>query len=364
MLVMTPSLLVESEVVQQNIDNMVEMVSGNVDRLRPHIKTNKCREVLQMLLEAGITRVKCATLAEVELAGLSGVPEILLSKQPSLGEIEWLVSFSRFNPHLNFGFTVDDLEYFKSIESLLRELSATEMGVFIDLNVGMGRTGIPVGDEAIELAQYLGSSDLVKKVGIQVYDGHIKEPEPSLRVSQFNAWAEEFKTWLNRQELEAVELSEIVAGGSPTFPVVAKETEWVCSPGTTVFWDRGYGAKYRDMPFVEAVSLATRVISRQGEEIYCLDLGHKAVASENPLEKRVYFPDFPDAEFIQQSEEHLVVRLPSESSGLKIGDIIYGIPWHICPSVALYDRMVVVDGNGNVTGNWMIPARSRIHLLQ
>ena len=106
--------------------------------------------------------------------------------------------------------------------------------------------------------------------------------------------------------------------------------------------------------------LSSKVISKPGDDDFvCFDLGHKAVAGENPIGNRVRFPEIPDAEFIQQSEEHLVIQSREKAASIRVGDAFLGIPWHICPTVALYNEATIVR-DGAATGEiWKIPARGR-----
>ena len=99
----------------------------------------------------------------------------------------------------------------------------------------------------------------------------------------------------------------VVAGGTPTFPLHSQRQDVECSPGTSVFWDWGYSATLPDLDFLPAVLLLTRVISKPGTNLLCLDLGHKAVASENPP-PRVQLLELPDARHVGHSEEHLVLE--------------------------------------------------------
>jgi D-serine deaminase-like pyridoxal phosphate-dependent protein len=121
-------------------------------------------------------------------------------------------------------------------------------------------------------------------------------------------------------------------------------------------WDAGYATKLPDMNFLPAALLLTRVVSKPGANRLCLDLGHKAVASENP-HPRVEFLDLPDAKAVMHSEEHLVVET-ARAGQFPVGTCLYGIPWHICPTVALYSEAVVVR-NGRAQAQWAIVARAR-----
>jgi D-serine deaminase-like pyridoxal phosphate-dependent protein len=120
-------------------------------------------------------------------------------------------------------------------------------------------------------------------------------------------------------------------------------------------WDHGYASKLPDLDFLPAALVLARVVSKPGQNRLCLDLGHKAVAAENPP-PRVFFPDLPDAKPVTHSEEHLVLETP-RAVEFSIGSVLYGIPWHICPTVALHSHAIIV-ANGRAGERWRI-ARDR-----
>ena len=130
-----------------------------------------------------------------------------------------------------------------------------------------------------------------------------------------------------------------------------------CSPGTFIYWDTGYASILKEQPFLFAAVVLTRVISKPGPGLICLDLGHKSIASENPLDRRVIFPDAPDLVPVGQSEEHLVMRT-EHAERYSVGQLLYGLPYHVCPTVALYDTAWAVRG-GNAVNDWHNPARNR-----
>jgi D-serine deaminase-like pyridoxal phosphate-dependent protein len=149
----------------------------------------------------------------------------------------------------------------------------------------------------------------------------------------------------------------IIAGGSPSFPIHAKRKEVELSPGTTIFWDFGMVDAYKDMPFECAAFLLTRVVSKPAPGLVCFDLGHKAVAAEMP-QPRVRIQSLEDAGLVSQNEEHLVAKT-DRSDQIQVGDAFLGIPKHICPTVALYDHVNVIE-NDSVAGIWHNAARHRL----
>ena len=149
----------------------------------------------------------------------------------------------------------------------------------------------------------------------------------------------------------------IIAGGSPSFSIHCKRKSIECSPGTFIYWDAGYSDLCPEQKFVPAALVITRVISLPFAGKVCTDLGHKSVAAENDITKRVVFLNAPEVKVVSQSEEHLVFETGTDHR-FKPGDILYGLPYHICPSVALYERVITIE-NGKITGEWMNVARDR-----
>jgi D-serine deaminase-like pyridoxal phosphate-dependent protein len=128
-------------------------------------------------------------------------------------------------------------------------------------------------------------------------------------------------------------------------------------PGTPVLWDAGYTQAIPDLDFLSAAVLAGRVISRPQGNI-CFDLGHKAFASEM-AHPRLKFLDFEPGEVLNHSEEHLVVA-PGDAGDFEFGKLVYALPKHVCPTIALHEKVYVVN-NHEMTGTWTVTARKRIY---
>jgi D-serine deaminase-like pyridoxal phosphate-dependent protein len=86
-------------------------------------------------------------------------------------------------------------------------------------------------------------------------------------------------------------------------------------------------------------------------------MGHKAVAAENPIDKRIRFLNLENYELLSQSEEHGVIRVQDWES-VNVGDVLYGVPYHVCPTVNLYDEVYVVE-NQVITDTWQVLGRKR-----
>lgn len=350
----SPALVIYLERVKHNIELAISM-TGDASRLRPHVKTHKTGEVTSLMMKAGISKFKCATIAEAEMLGTCNAPAVLLAYQPVGPKLDRFLSLIKKFQDTRFSCLVDNID---SATYISEKASATniEVNAFIDLNVGMNRTGV-FPCNALELYKRCKLLQAINIVGIHSYDGHINDPDLQLRTQKADEAFE--KTLAVKKQLVSAGLTKpvVVMGGSPTYPIHAKRTGVECSPGTFVYWDKGYSELFPDMKFLPAALVVTRVISLLGETTICLDLGHKSIAAENGLERRVWFLNEPFVRFVSQSEEHLVIELPTNHPR-KVGDVLYGIPIHICPTCALYDAAIVVENN-EVKEQWKIVARDR-----
>ena len=350
----SPALLVYPDRVEGNIRRMVQ-IAGAVDRLRPHMKTNKLPEVVRMHLDQGITRFKVATIAEAEMAASCLAPDVLLAYQPVGPNVQRFVRLVLTYPQTRFSALADD-------EGTIRALSdaavgaGTSLNLFLDLDGGMHRTGIGAGTRALELYRLLNSLPGLQAAGLHMYDGHIHDTDLSDRRRASDAAFSSVEAMSERIVKSGLSVPAIVAGGTPTFPIHAARRGVQCSPGTTVFWDFGYATTLPDLDFAPAVLVITRVISKPAANRMCLDLGHKAVASEVP-HPRVQLLGLPDAKAVGHSEEHLVLET-DRAGEFPVGAHFYGIPWHVCPTVALHNEAVVVR-DGRAVDKWKVVGRAR-----
>jgi D-serine deaminase-like pyridoxal phosphate-dependent protein len=351
----SPALLVFPSLVKKNIAEIIRMV-GDVNRLRPHIKTHKTAEGIQLMMDAGISKFKCATIAEAELLAMTGAKDVLLAHQPVGPKIERLQQLTIQFPHTQFSTITDHLDAAIRIGEVFKKHSQS-IGVYIDINVGMNRTGIAPDENALALYEAITKIDGIHFMGLHVYDGQHRQADPAEREKACDEAFQAVYGLLDLMESKGYSRPFIIAGGSPSFSIHAQKTDRDCSPGTNIFWDHGYGLICPEQDFTPAVHILTRVISLPATNRICLDLGHKAVASENELAKRVYFPNHPELKAVGQSEEHLVMEL-APGHGFKPGDTLIGIPYHICPTVALHETLIAIEGD-NIVGEWKVEARKR-----
>ncbi|MEX6686668.1 D-TA family PLP-dependent enzyme [Danxiaibacter flavus] len=349
----SPALVVYRDRVRQNIARAVRMI-GDPNKLRPHVKTNKIAEVCSLMMDAGISKFKCATIAEAEMLAQINAKDVLLAYQPVGPKAERFIELIKQYPATYFSCLVDHIVPAQHLSELGQKYEQT-IHVYIDLNTGMNRTGIQPA-HALYLFEAIQLLPFIRVIGLHAYDGNIRDTD--LTVRQHKSDEAFQKVLILSEALESVTNHPltVVVGGTPTFPTHIHRENVECSPGTFVFWDWGYKQIAPDEPFEYAALVITRVISLIDHQTVCLDLGHKSVAAENPL-PRVAFLNAPEALPVSQSEEHMVIKVP-DASIYTIGDVLYAVPVHICPTVALYDTAVVIENN-NAVGFWDVVARKR-----
>lgn len=350
----SPSILVYPDRIEENIRRMIS-TAGGPERLRPHVKTHKMPEVVKLQLRNGITKFKCATISEAEMAASAGARDLLLAIQPVGPNLERFFTLRRKFGDADISCIADNENDLLSI-SEMSVSSGMKTTVWLDINAGMNRTGMIPGDNAGSLYQEILRLPMLNAGGLHVYDGHIHEPDPGKRRKLCAEAFTPVMAMLEKLKKEGIGDVTIVAGGTPSFPVHARHGNQQLSPGTTLLWDWGYATNYTDMEFLHAAVLITRVVSKPAPGLLCLDLGHKAVASEMP-HPRVKFMALDDYQFTGHNEEHLVISTP-DAEKFKTGDVLYGIPWHICPTIDRHDRATVVRNN-RAEGEWEIAARRR-----
>lgn len=351
----SPALLIYRDRVARNISSMISL-AGSAGRLVPHVKTHKMREIVEMQLKAGIHRFKCATIAEAEMLAGAGVNEILIAYQlagPKV--IRFFDLVDRF-PNTDFASLVDNLDSARALINAAAGRHRTAR-VYIDVNSGMHRTGIAPGETLTTLHQQLCRMEHLTVLGWHIYDGHIHDTSYEERKKRIEDEFKQVQQYMDQSAAAGFPVPEIIAGGTPAFTTHALRPEVYCSPGTVILWDARSEETLGEQPFEYAALLLTRVISKPAPGLVTLDLGHKAVAAENEISDRVTFLNLEHYTARSQSEEHLVLEVEGWDE-IQVGDILYGVPYHVCPTVALYDTVQVIE-DGHRVDEWQVIARKR-----
>ncbi len=351
----SPSLLIYKDRVEANIQKMIA-IAGNVERLYVHVKTNKMPEVVKLMLPAGISKFKCATIAEAEMVCMTGGKHLVIAHQLVGPKIERLIALQQKYPDVFIASLVDNLETAQQINDAFAK-SKLSANLLIDVNNGMNRSGHELNSSILDFYKTVYQLKNISLLGLHAYDGHLRDDDFEERKSKINDGFVSVEQLVTAIEKAGLPHPIIIAGGTPAFTSHALRESVFCSPGTCVLWDWGYGDGLSEQPFEYAAIVLTRVISKPTNGIVTIDMGHKAIAAENPIHKRIRFLNLSDYELIGQSEEHGVLKVANWEN-IKVGDVFYGVPYHVCPTVNLYDEAYCVEHN-TITATWQITARKR-----
>lgn len=354
----SPGLVIFRDLLERNLDEMIRLAHGP-ERLRPHCKTHKIREITEVQLARGIKKHKCATLAEAEMLADAGAKDIFWAYNPVGPNIGRVVRFCQKFWDVELSVTADHPQAIADLGAAAAAAGVT-VEVLLDLDVGMHRTGIALGSEARKLYEQIASTPGLKPGGLHVYDGHQSNKDLGERRRAVQEAWKPVSQFRNELVAAGFDVPRIVVGGTSTFPVYAEmdDPTLELSAGTTVLHDAGYRAMFPELNFTPAALILTRVISRPGPGRLTCDLGYKAIASDPPAGSRLEIIGLPDAKCVLQNEEHLVIE-SAEADRYQPGDELLAIPRHICPTCALHQQAYVVAG-GQLVGTWRIASRDRM----
>ncbi len=356
----SPALLLSPAAVRANVRHMIEI--ADTAHLWPHVKTHKLAPLIALQCSMGLLKFKAATLAEVEMCAQAGARRVLWAMAAVGPNVAALCTLAQRYPDTGFGCLADDAEAITHLSEVARQHGVT-LDIFIDLDIGMHRTGIEPGAEAEKLWKQVINSKNLRAFGLHAYDGHIDGHSREERAAIAQSALAPALDMRTRLQLSGMPVPFFIVGGTPTFPIHAADKSLVVSPGSTVLWTWCLAQSCPDLApdFQFAAVLLARVVSRPSTNRLTLDLGHKALAADQPLPVRAIFPQLPDARPVTHSEEHLVLET-SHAADFPPGSVIYAHPAHICPTVALHGHVVVVEDHRAI-GRWEVTARDRLTTL-
>lgn len=351
--VISPCLIYYRDMIRDNIEKAIKQ-AGGVERLWPHVKSHKSMDMVRLQMEYGITKFKTATIAEAEMAAEAGAKKVLLA-YPLVGPgIKRYINLAKAYPKTCFYGIGDDLLQLQELSQQCVE-QEWKLKILADVNMGMNRTGV----ELAELEEFYRKAVMlpgISMVGMHCYDGNHNASDIQIRRKEVGESDTRIKEIMDRLKKDGIFCEFAVAGGTPSFPCHADETEWYLSPGTAFITDAGYYKNLPDLDFIPAAAVMTRVISHPAPDMFTLDLGYKGIAADPPGQ-RGYIVGFEDAVSVVHSEEHWAFKWTQGEIPL-IGACLYVIPTHICPTSALYPAVWVAE-NGEIVDQWEITARNR-----
>jgi len=356
---LTPALVVYPEMIASNIARTLELLDGDANRWRIHIKTAKLDYTVRLLIDSGVRNFKCATTLELLVACRSQASDVLLA-YPALG------ANARRVREIADAFPVVRISVLAEDEEQVRQWRGSPLGVFLDINPGMNRTGIEQShkDEVLKLVAAVGAAGLEFR-GLHYYDGQYGGLEEHGRTKAAHAGYDSLLEVVSEIERGGASVPEVITAGTPTLPCSlayqgfrGRRFVHRVSPGTVVYND---ATSLVQLPprfgYQPAALVLTRVVSRPRAGVVTCDAGHKAVSADAGVPTCVV-AGHRELTPLSPSEEHLPMAVAGGASGPRIGDFLYLLPRHVCPTVNNFDCALLVR-NGEIASVERVTARGR-----
>lgn len=353
----TPALMLDLDMFERNLQRMADAVKDTGVRLRPHAKSHKCPEIALRQISLGAVGICCQKVSEAAPFVAAGITDILITNQVvGARKIDHLMHLAS---EAKIGVLVDHAQ---QVEELAAAASASgiALDVYIEVDVGAGRSGVPPGRDAVALAGLIASRSPLRFAGLHCYQGsaqHMRTPqERRLAIASAAAMAQATKA-----EIESTGITVEIITGAGTGTLVHERDSGVYNelqPGSYIFMDRDYADNQRgdgDIAFEHALFVKTTVMSRPAAGRAVVDAGLKASSVDSGM-PAVWGRS--DVRYLKASDEHGVLATDDAASPV-LGDQLMLVPGHCDPTVNLYDHLVCVR-NGVVEALWPIAARGAV----
>jgi len=321
------------------IDNLraTARACGGVDRLMPHVKTHRAQWIVERLLIEGVSAFKASTAVEVRMVLAAAAPYVVWA-YPSANatNIRSVIEAAREFPHARIGALVDSMAgweiWRKALVSDGKEL--INLKLMVDLDPGMGRTGAPISQAALDLANAINTWGCFG--GFHVYDGHIQGSDAASRRQRIDAVIDDVQKLMIRAATLGLP-TELIAGGSYSFDVWPSQVAKYVGPGSWTFSSDQHDSELATLGWMPSAYVIATVIATKGNTA-TLDAGAKAISPDKPLKDRFRW----NGDILSMSEEHVVV----ENDGLTVGDRVFLMPRHACTTAYLYEKALVLGRDG------------------
>lgn len=366
----TPALVIDLDAANRNMQRAVEFAAKHRLRLRPHAKTHKSPTVARLQLQAGAVGVCVQTVAEAEAMAAGGVNDIFITNEILAVSKLRRVAALAHQLGVRKGQLAIAVDSAEGVERLAHAMHLTKavIDVFIEIDVGQGRCGVPPDEQVVTLARTLSGRSSLRFAGLHAYHGGAQH-QRTVAERRASIVAAAAKVNDVKRLLEAAEIPVplVTGAGTGTFAHEAASGVWnEVQPGSFLFMDADYLRNDRDPAqpqFEPALFIKTQVISVSAQHAVC-DVGLKAHAIDSGVPEVHPLPGQPPLRFASGGDEHGVLHPLDDSGALPglpaLGETVWLIPGHCDPTVALHSHLVVVrDGIAGGRVHGVVPVMAR-----
>jgi D-serine deaminase-like pyridoxal phosphate-dependent protein len=354
----TPSLILDLDAFERNLDRLHASLAGRGVKVRPHAKSHKCPEIALRQLARGAAGVCCQKVTEAEAMVAGGVPDVLVANEVvGARKLERLAALAT---RARVAVCADDAGNVAELDRAARA-AGVRLDVLVEVNVGANRCGVEPGAPAAALARRVAEAGNLRFAGLQAYHGaaqHLRRVEE--RRAAIEGAVERVKETLAALAAAGLPCERVTGAGTGTYLFEAASGVYdEIQPGSYIFMDADYGRNEwveSGIPrFEHSLFVWTTVMSRPVPERAVVDAGLKASSVDSGMPR---VADVSGAEYVKASDEHGVLKLEG-GARLAVGDKLRLIPGHCDPTVNLYDEYVCVR-DGRVEALWSIAGRGAV----
>ena len=360
----TPALVLDLEAFEQNIEAYQRQINLHGLRARPHAKSHKCAEIARRQIAAGAVGVCTASLHEAEVLAGQGINNILItSPVVGAGKVDRLMQL--LERGVEVAVVVDNQQHAASLAAAARRVGhgpGRVLDVLIDVDLGMGRTGVSTIEAALQLVDVVCEAEGLSYRGLQAYSGrvqHINEFAERDRV--YTGQLRHLSTLIAELDQRGLKPATVSGGGTGTLSFDCREgllTEH--QAGSYIFMDVEYGAvslraNDADPAFATSLFLHSTVISKNVPGQVTTDAGLKSFATDGPLP--IVSAGAPmGTTYSFFGDEHGCLTFPTPTGSLPLGSVVTFITPHCDPTINLHDYLHVVR-QGMIVEIWQIVGR-------
>jgi 3-hydroxy-D-aspartate aldolase len=356
----TPALVLDLDAFERNIEAHQRQINLHGLHARPHAKSHKCAEIAREQIAAGAVGVCTASLHEAEALAGQGIDNILItSPVVGAGKLDRLMQLLERGAEV--AVVVDDLENAASIATAAHR-SGHVLDVLIDVDLGMGRTGVNNIESALQLVNVVCAAEGMSYRGLQAYSGRVQHiTEFAERDHVYTGQLRFLSALIAALDKRGLKPATVSGGGTGTLALDCREgilTEH--QAGSYIFMDVEYGAvtlraSDADPAFATSLFLHSTVISKNVPGQVTTDAGLKSFATDGPL-PRVSVGAPMGAAYSFFGDEHGCLTFPTLTDSLPLGSIVAFVTPHCDPTINLHDYLHVVRDD-TIVEIWQIVGR-------
>ncbi len=359
----TPSLIIDKDIMDNNLNKMANLCKKLNIRLRPHIKTHKMVEIAKTQVMLSNYGIAVSKLGEAEVMQKAGIDDILIANQ-IIGQKK----INRLNSLLPGGqikVCVDSVEGIKYLQDYLKT-GNNKLKVLIEIDTGMNRCGISSYNKVEDIIFLLKKSDKLLFEGFMSHSGNIYGAKDRSNLRQIALdEAKQMEALANYCRERGIDVNEVSIGSTPSSYYLDKMSGFTeFRPGNYVFYD--YIQICLGIAAIEdcALSVLTTVVSKPQSNRIVIDAGSKSLGLDKGAHSKEitssygYIKEIPNCSLERLSEEHGIVKV-TPGNTVRVGQKLTIIPNHACAVTNLFDE-ALVQKNGKIVDSWKVAARGKV----